>query len=156
MEKYNNILLNTDFRSLLAKIDVKEEDRPYCCHGIEHLLDTARISYILVLENNIDISKDIIYGAALLHDLGRAVADKNHNFESRKLAEKILPECGYTENETTEICRAIENHRKTADKIENISDVLTVADHISRKCYMCKASAKCYWSEERKNHKIIY
>ncbi len=156
MERYNKILKNEDFLSAVDAIEKDEEKRIYCKHGIDHLLDTARVAYIIVLENKMNIDKDIIYAAALLHDTGRAVSAAEHNKESRKIAEKILPECGYNTDETDEICRAIEVHRKDTDKLENLSDVLTMADHLSRKCYMCKAVESCYWSEERKNSDIVY
>ena len=37
-----------------------EMDRIFCKHGMEHLLDTARIVYILCLEGNIDVKKDVV------------------------------------------------------------------------------------------------
>lgn len=39
---------------------------------MEHFLSVARISYLMVLEKNLDIPKDIIYATAFLHDMGRA------------------------------------------------------------------------------------
>ena len=40
-----------------------------------------------------------MYGAALLHDIGRAISVENHEIESVKTARDILKKCEYTENE---------------------------------------------------------
>ena len=106
----------------MSDLAKKEEERIFCIHDIEHCLDVARISYILALENDIKIDKDIVYGAALLHDIGRAISVENHEIESVKTA----------------------------------SDILAVADKISRQCYSCKAVDQCYWSDSKKNMEIEY
>lgn len=134
----------------------KEEDRIFCIHDIEHCLDVARISYILALENNVKIDKDVVYGAALLHDIGRAISAKNHEVESVKTAREILKKCEYTEKEINLICNAIESHREKSLKVENLSDILAFADKISRQCYNCKAIDECYWSDSKKNMEIEY
>ena len=59
------------FQSSFQRIQEWEKDRIYCRHGMEHFLDTARIAYIRSLEENIPVSKDQIYAAALLHDIGK-------------------------------------------------------------------------------------
>ena len=38
-----------------------------------HLLDVARLAWIFNLEANQEISKERIYAAALLHDIGRHI-----------------------------------------------------------------------------------
>ncbi|MGN0395668.1 MAG: HD domain-containing protein, partial [Coprococcus sp.] len=82
MDKINAILNNHEYRSYINKIKENETDRRFCCHGIEHCLDVARIAYIINLEEKLDIKKELIYAAALLHDIGRADksdAGKNHH-----------------------------------------------------------------------------
>ena len=59
------------FQSSFQRIQEWEKDRIYCRHGMEHFLDTARIAYIRSLEETIPVSKDHIYAAALLHDIGK-------------------------------------------------------------------------------------
>lgn len=46
-----------------------EHDREFCCHQITHLLDVARIAYIKNLEAGLGIDKELIYTAAILHDI---------------------------------------------------------------------------------------
>mgnify|MGYP002770941781 CR=1 FL=1 len=99
MKYVDRLLTETDYLSLLEQLEELERDRPFCRHGLTHLLDTARIAWILVLEkkgscmhpgnkekvaqperelaveerscDGEDIVKEAIYLAALLHDLGR-------------------------------------------------------------------------------------
>ena len=65
----------------------------YCRHGMEHFLDTARIAYIRSLEETIPVSKDQIYAAALLHDIGKWQQYEDgtpHEIASARIASCIL------------------------------------------------------------------
>ena len=53
------------------KLEHAEQERIFCCHQMEHLLDVARIAYIKSLEQKLEIRKEVIYAAALLHDIGK-------------------------------------------------------------------------------------
>ena len=57
--------------SSYQRLQELEQERIFCCHQMNHLLDTARIAYILSLERGIGISKEAIYAAAILHDIGK-------------------------------------------------------------------------------------
>ena len=59
-ERYNRIVRNEEFNRLLDGIETLEADRIYCRHGLEHLLDVARISYIQVLEDGLDYDSSTI------------------------------------------------------------------------------------------------
>ena len=79
MERINKIFKHELFVENLSKIKKYEKDRIFCRHGIEHLLDVARIGCIYLAEYKLqnghvlsDIIDEYIYAAALLHDLGRA------------------------------------------------------------------------------------
>lgn len=140
----------------MTLIGQKEENRSFCRHDIEHSLDVARIGYIIALENKINISKEAIYAAALLHDIGRSVEGRNHNAHSAKIAEEILTECNFSKDNINIILEAIRDHRKNTNSIKSLSDVIKKADKLSRQCFCCKAYDQCYWTEERKNKSIIY
>lgn len=133
----------------------KEKDRIFCIHDIEHCLDVARIAYIIVLEKGVQLSKDIIYGASLLHDVGRVLTKENHHLASVKIAREILGECEYTQEEISLICDAIKSHREKGTELVNLSDILAFADKISRQCYKCNAIDECYWSDNKKNMEIL-
>lgn len=153
---YHHPLYQQEFH-LLQKA---EQERVFCCHTLEHFLDVARIAYILSMELGIEIPGDWIYGAALLHDLGRyrqITEGIPHEEASVMLAGQILPECGFAEAEIREICTAIAGHRKQAADAQGkmeFSDLLYRADKLSRNCFACPVSVQCNWSEEKKNHEI--
>jgi hypothetical protein len=153
---YNKLLTNPYFIKAMKSIKKLEKNRIFCCHGLEHSLDVARIAYIVSLEKGLDISKNLIYSTAILHDIGRSVNGECHNMYSVELAEKILEECGYSDEDKKEILLAIRDHRKSVDKLNNLSDVIKYADKISRCCFDCQAYDECYWNEDRKNKNIKY
>ena len=41
------------FRSVLTKTQQAEEDREFCKHDLQHFVDVARITYILLLESGV-------------------------------------------------------------------------------------------------------
>lgn len=160
MNRVNQIIRNKIFLNTLSEIEKLEKERIFCCHTIDHLMDTARIMYIYALENSLCIKKEIIYAAALLHDIGRAEQYKSgihHSEAGVKIASLILNQCGFTETEIYEIQEAIAYHK--TDKAGNLSvasithlkNLLALADKKSRLCMFCKASNECYWSSEKKN-----
>lgn len=77
MERVNQILQHTLYQSCRRQIDEKEKDRIFCGHDMGHLLDVARLAWIFNLEANQEISKERIYAAALLHDIGRHIQYEN-------------------------------------------------------------------------------
>lgn len=156
MIRVNRILKNSLFRSCMQEIDEAEKERIFCGHGIEHLLSVARIMRINALENNIDINKEIIYAAALLHDIGRARAYRlhtDHAAESAEIAGKILEACGFEKAETDEIIYAVLHHNDS-EKSSGLCTLLRTADRLSRNCFDCKAYEECNWSENKKNEGV--
>ncbi|GAA0120796.1 MAG: HD domain-containing protein [Clostridium argentinense] len=157
-ERINKILNNEDFIKYVNELKILEEERKFCRHGIDHSLDVARIMYIKSLEENLNINKDIIYGAALLHDLGRVLQYKEnieHHKGSSIIAKDILIHCGYKEKEIEEILIAIENHRNN-NKETNLSKLLYSCDKLSRLCFQCSSIDECNWKKEKKNMIITY
>lgn len=159
MERVNKILENETYKECLAKNSQWEKDRIFCKHNMEHFMDVARIAYIMVLEKGLDIRKDIIYAAALLHDIGRFRQYENgtpHEKASADIAPEILADSGFSEKETDKILKAILDHRKYDGEHGNLSYILYKSDKLSRACYSCGSASLCDWSEEKKNLKIKY
>lgn len=160
MERVNQILRHPCFQESLERVKTYEADRIFCCHQMEHFLDVARIAYILNLEEHLEIEKDIIYAAALLHDIGRYVQYEDgtpHEKASARMAPEILADCGYLPEEIVRIVDAIVAHRDLDEaKTEPLKSIIYRADKASRACFSCKAEAQCDWKKEKKNVKIGY
>lgn len=155
MERVNRIWQHIKYQQYRKRIEELEADRIFCGHAYTHFLDVARIAYIEALEKNIPVEKEIIYAAALLHDIGRYLeyeAGIPHHEASVYLAEPILLECGFSGEETAEILGAIAGHRDQAVKTENsLAGLIYRADKKSRCCYGCDAEQICDWEPEKKN-----
>ena len=65
MTRVNRIRNHPLYRESLHNIEKLEQERIFCGHNAQHLLDTARLAYIENLERNLGISKEMIYAAAL-------------------------------------------------------------------------------------------
>lgn len=158
MERYHKIVEHELFQEYRDKIRELEKDRIYCKHGTEHLLDVARIAYILNLERGMNYKKDVIYAMALLHDLGKPEQYESkipHEVTGEKKAELVLKQCSYEDEEIFEIKRAILHHRRgPKEQGYPLSELLYEADKKSRMCLFCPAADSCNWAEDKKNMRI--
>ena len=171
--RVRQIVTHPLYQQEFSALQKAEQERIYCNHTMEHFLDVARICYIMVLQDRAEISRELIYGAALLHDLGRyrQIAEGiPHEEASACLAEQILTDCGFAAEERSLIKEAILQHRghgaaKPAEAPAagdpkntakgSLGDYLYRADKMSRLCFCCDAAESCIWSEEEKNMEII-
>lgn len=139
----------------MEQIRQLEQDRIFCKHDITHLLDVARLAYIEKLEKNVNISREIIYAAAFLHDIGRGrqyAAGIPHEKAGAELAQQILADCQVTEWEKKEILSAVTEHRcSETGEDGQLSGMIYRADKASRMCLFCPAQKECNWSDEKKN-----
>lgn len=138
-----------------------EETRVFCRHQMNHLLDVARIAYILNLEMKLGISRDLIYAAALLHDIGKGRQYEEgipHETASADLAEQILADMpaklAFTSEEQQQILTAIWGHRRLRRDAEPLEALLYKSDKMSRACFACPAESQCNWSNDKKNMEI--
>ena len=156
MKRVNAILRHPLFAEKLRLLNELEAERIFCRHDLTHLLDVARLMWIDVLEQGLDMDRDVVYAAALLHDLGRAEQMQSgipHEDAGAMLAERILPDAGFSAEETKTVIAAIRGHRGStpADARETLGEILYRADKACRLCWRCDARAACNWPEERKN-----
>ena len=167
MERIERIRKHPLYVSNQQRIDNMEENRIFCCHGVNHSLDVARILYILVMEQGLSVAKDIIYAAALLHDIGRGLQyeeNVSHHEVGARLAREILLDCNYNEDEIVMIVEAIAGHHTGNAHSEGVmdesehsfKDLFYKADKLSRNCFDCTASEACYWTQEKRNLQIKY
>ena len=95
MEIIERIRRHPLFAEYYRKLEEIEKERIFCCHQMNHLLDVARIAYIYNLERQLNIRREVIYAAALLHDIGKYLQYTQavpHEEASAEIAEKILRE----------------------------------------------------------------
>ncbi|MBP3916516.1 MULTISPECIES: HD domain-containing protein [unclassified Clostridium] len=157
MNNIDAIMNNKLYREALEKLSEYERDREFCNHTIEHFIDVSRIAYIMALEENLSVSKEVIYAIGLLHDIGRVRQYEegiHHDIASVEMSREILKETSFTEDEVNIILNGIANHRKESDN--KLEEIIYKADKLSRQCFNCKAEKECYWSSEKKNFKITY
>ncbi len=156
MERVWCIFTHPFYIQYLKKNKECEKERIFCKHDMAHFLDVARLAYILNLERNYRVEKEMIYATALLHDIGkwRQYEEKiPHEVASAEISEEILKDCGFEEKERADIIRAIRGHRKGIEK-GKLAEILYDADKLSRPCFACEAEKECNWSEEKKNKQI--
>lgn len=159
-DRINRILNHDLFIECINKNEIEEKDRKFCRHNMGHFLDVARLAMIFNLQEQLDIPRDIIYAAALLHDIGRFKQYQDgipHEKASAALAPEILVDCGYDDKETCVIVSAINNHRNADIKEEtSLNGLLYRADKMSRSCFACSAEKECDWKADKKNLSLRY
>ena len=155
MPAVDAIRRHPDFVDHMKRIHRAELSREFCCHGIDHLLDVARIAYIRVLERKMPFRKETVYAAALLHDLGKAEQYEHgepHEVAGARVATNILMDIdGFSALEKTAIVAAVAQHRCFADDASPLGKLLYEADKVSRPCYACVARERCDWLPEKMN-----
>lgn len=161
MKRVNAILQHPFYCRCYGHLEELESDRKFCRHQMPHLLDVARIAYILNLEQNIGLEKDVIYAAAILHDIGKYAQyeeETPHEQSGEKIASEILntlPEGeNFSEEERRMILTAIRGHRKLRPDAESLERLLFTSDKASRTCFACLAERECDWSTEKKNMEL--
>lgn len=159
MKRVNLILKHKKYNEYVDMIKNLEENRKFCHHDMVHFMDTARIMYILSMEGGLNFSKEIIYACGLLHDIGKWQQYEDgipHEIAGVNLAEEILFDCKFNEEETKEILKAIGNHRKKENEKGSLSQLMFKSDKLSRRCFECKAQEECKWPHEKRNLIIKY
>lgn len=160
MKRIDQIMAHPVYQYQLRCIEEAEQDRIFCKHGLPHALDVARILYIMVLEKSLPFDREVIYAAALLHDIGRGEQYEKqipHHEAGAFFAEQILADCRFDCKEIQLITEAIQSHQMMAEEAGNsLNGLLYQADKLSRNCFRCKAQEQCYWSQEKRNQDIRY
>lgn len=155
MERVNRICRHPLWRESMEQICELEQERIFCKHDAAHCMDVARLAFLENLENHLGIERELIYAAALLHDIGRHLQCREstpHEQGSAALAETILADCDYSPAEREEIVSAILRHRTPGTETRNdLAGLLYRADKVSRMCLFCNAAGACHWPDDKKN-----
>jgi len=159
MELVQRILQHPKYKEYLKLNAEAEKDRKFCCHNLQHALDVARVAYIISLENSYNLSKEIIYITALLHDIAKwkQYSEKTDHAEAGAvLAEGILRDIGVQDKDIEMIKDAIKNHRRKDEKVSDLSKVLYDADKSCRICVECEAINECKRFKDGKKPALFY
>lgn len=159
MEYVNRLIKNETYLKTMGEIHEMEKKRIFCHHGFNHLLDVARISYIMNLEYDFGYEKEFLYLCALLHDIGRAqeyITGKSHEEAGLLLAEKLLDEIDYPAEKRQDILEKVANHRHAPLPKEGINrdNFFWFADKKARNCFVCTAADKCNWPMEKRTGEV--
>ncbi len=143
----------------MGQIHEMEKKRIYCHHGFNHLLDVARISYIMNLEMGFGYEKEFLYLCALLHDIGRAkeyVTGVSHEEAGVMLARQLLEEIEYPKEQQALILNKVMNHRHAPTPQEGITkdNFFWFADKKARNCFACQAADSCNWPTEKRTMQV--
>ncbi len=161
MDRVNAIWNHQVYQAYYRRLEKLEEERRYCRHQMPHLLDVARIAYIRSLEENMGFDRDVVYAAAILHDIGKAPQYEEeipHEAAGEKIAGEILdslPEnAAFSDREKQMILTAVRGHRRLRENPEELERLLYESDKASRMCFACPVRELCDWEEEKKNREI--
>lgn len=156
MKRVNKVLFDEEYRLFLLKNKALEEYRSFCRHDLDHMLAAARLTYLLLLEQNCrHVSKESAYAAGLLHDIGRWKEYQDgtdHARYSAMLAGPILRRAGFEPAELELIVKAIAQHREKNNNVTHrspLSEALCRADSLARLCFQCNALPDCKCSDNR-------
>ncbi|WP_138160333.1 HD domain-containing protein [Peptoniphilus catoniae] len=157
MKNTNIIFFDEAYQKFLDKLNLLERYRIFCKHNLDHFMAVGRIATILAYEEGLDLSRDLIYSAALLHDIGRVKEIEDgtpHNEASYEIAKDFLDKTDFSLEEREIILSAILNHRKGQGS--KFDEIFYRADKLSRNCFTCPARDKCNWPDSKKNLEINY
>lgn len=159
MKKVERILKDPLYQDYLVKNAHYEVERRFCRHDFQHMLDVARIAYILFLEAGEvgrlaethglpapGAAKEVIYAAGLVHDIARwrqYETGEDHAEAGVELALPLLSRAGFTPGEVEVIAAAVREHRTSVVKSTLLGERLCRADDLSRPCFQCRAQAHC-------------
>lgn len=164
MERLNKILETSTYKEIVAGITEFERERQYCRHTMQHFVDTARICYILFLEDKgeasptgtdcLYLTKEVIYAAGMLHDIGRLQQYQtgiDHAVKGAEIAGELLGQAHFSQGEIDLITAAIREHRRLPANPTYLGLKLYQADKLSRPCYHCHVFDKCRKKDVVKN-----
>lgn len=193
MPRVDAIYRHPRFQHELARIEEFERDRVWCHHGLSHLLDVARIAWIECLDAaprdpvaSRDPaalpSRELVYAAALLHDIGRAEQygmGTPHDEAGERIASEILGTVDeavrFSPEDADAILAAVRGHRGRVERMPEGGDdasavlgagavlqrarvlqhAIATADKASRACFACSARSTCKWPDAKKNLTVV-
>ncbi|MDO4393715.1 MAG: HD domain-containing protein [Bacillota bacterium] len=166
MERLQRIYEHPVYARELKKLEADEQERRFCRHGMNHIMDVARICCIYCMRDGIidneNLSPELIYATAMLHDIGRHSENCDgipHEDAGASIAEAVMRDCGFKKEEIIWAINGIKDHRRSeasneVDVMNRFADNLRLADKKSRPCYRCDVRDECKWHSDKMNLKV--
>jgi HD superfamily phosphodiesterase len=174
MLRINRLIQDAEYNTYLRQIQQREANRQFCRHDYQHMVDVARITYLLLLESG-DLkpfmeqygipmqatAREIVYAAGILHDIGRwreYDTNEDHAVVGARLAASLLQRAGFAAAEVLLICQAVREHRLDDGSAGMLGSYLARADDLSRPCANCNSRYECYKYQRMETSKqlLIY
>lgn len=165
MKRVDFILKDPVYAEYINHNATAGKDDPFCKHDLAHMVDVARIAYILILErqdliffiqnaglSGREAAKEVIYATGLLHDIGKwkeYEAGVDHAAYGARLARELLTRAEFDENEIKVIARAIFEHRNISQEMSFLGERMHRADNLSRACSQCLEKDNCCKSQNK-------
>lgn len=174
MVRVDWLIRDPDYCHYLEENRCREVNRRYCRHDLQHMIDVARITYMLFLEtgdlkpfmaqyelSQLTTAREIIYAAGMLHDIGRWQeydTHEDHALIGARLAPALLHRAGFSNAEAKVICHAVKAHRQAGEGAGMLGCHLSRADGLSRLCARCLAREECHKLSrmETRQHMLVY
>ena len=159
IKRVNRILSNPLFMQYMEINQAAEAGSAFCKHDVSHMLDVARIAQLYNIKKRLGFSIELIYAAALLHDITKGLQIMEgvpHNESAIAPSTKILQDAEFCTDEVECVIAAILNHRKgpkKSTKFYAFSRLIYKADKLSRNCFLCKCTS-CDWSHKNSKLKV--
>ncbi len=160
MCRVDRVLKDSWYQKCLAHNAALEKERRFCRHDLQHMLDVARIAYMLMLEGlngeaaaagegevKTITGKEVVYAAGLLHDMARwkeYETGEDHAAAGALMAGPVLDRAGFDAAEKEIIITAIREHRSGGREASLLGQYLCKADDFSRPCNKCAAQTECH------------
>ena len=98
-------------------------------HNVKHTIDVVVHTEILAMEEKVTSEELLLLKtAALFHDTGFLLDNKNHEINSVKVADEILPQFGYTKEQRTIIAELILSTRMPQKPKNKLEEIMCDAD----------------------------
>jgi len=174
MKRIELLMKDPQYFDYLARNTAIEDKNVYCRHDLQHMIDVARIIYILILEHNdLDFfiseagltsrlaAKEVIYAAGLLHDVAKwqeYETGTDHAALGARVARDILQKALFDGHEINVIAHAIYEHRNVTRDMSFLGEKVHRADNLSRFCFECTERNECtkYKEKETGTDYLVY
>ncbi len=116
--EYNRLTqgVNPELRSYVEKVVFPKYDKNDKAHGIIHILEVIRRSFVLNEAMGLNLNIDMVYAIASCHDIGKYInSDEHHLIAGKEFLSDENMKRFFTDEQRVVISEAIEDHRSSKE-----------------------------------------